>query len=150
MRRFLLLIAFAFFISPLVFSQVEGSRRYVAMSNAVLKDSTGFLAKELEILTFGDEVMMLREDGKWSQVRTRNQTGWLPTTSLSARRILMSGASATATELSLAGKGFSQEIEIEYRRNGLNYSVVDSMENINILMDELQRFIAEGRLASGQ
>ena len=70
--------------------------------------------------------------------------------SLSVRRILAAGTGASATELSLAGKGFSAAIEIEYRKNGLSYSIVDFMENIIIAPEELLVFITEGRLAKGE
>jgi hypothetical protein len=69
---------------------------------------------------------------------------------LSVRRILASGSGATASELSLAGKGFSPELEAEYRKGGLDYSIVDAMENTVIGKEELFEFISEGRLAWGQ
>jgi hypothetical protein len=55
-----------------------------------------------------------------------------------------------ATEISLAGKGFSSELEMEYRESGLDYSVVDMMESTLIGAEELFEFISEGRLAKGQ
>jgi hypothetical protein len=101
-------------------------------------------------LSLGDAVTLVREDGKWTQIRTNTLTGWVLSSSLNTRRTLASGAGATASELSLAGKGFSPELEMEYRNGGLDYSVVDAMENMVIGSGELLEFIVEGRLARGQ
>jgi hypothetical protein len=49
----------------------------------------------------------------------------------------------------LAGKGFSTEVEREYRGGGPDYSMVDFMEQLVITDPELQQFVDEGRLADG-
>ena len=56
----------------------------------------------------------------------------------------------TASEVAMAGKGFSPDMEMEYRKNGLDYSMVDSMERITVPSDDLLRFITEGRLSRGE
>jgi SH3-like domain-containing protein len=150
MRRFLLRVAILFCISLPVFSQNRGVIRFVSVLSTTIKDSTGFFAVELGVLSLGDEVTLISESGKWSQIRSENLTGWVTSTSLSARRITASGTNATATEISLAGKGFSPEMEVEYRKTGLDYSVVDFMEEITIPKEELLGFITDGRLARGE
>jgi len=61
-----------------------------------------------------------------------------------------SGAAITASEVALAGKGFSSEIEVEYRKNGMDFSGVDSMERIIVSGNDLLAFINEGHLAKGE
>jgi hypothetical protein len=138
-----------FFAGQLVFSQTE-ARRYVVVHTEVLKESAWFFAKSLGSLSFGDSVILIRDGGKWSQVRAGNLSGWVISSSLGARRIIVTGTGASATELSLAGKGFSPELELEYSKNGLDYSIVDSMEKIIRPPEELLDFIKEGRLARGE
>ena len=150
MRRIFLFLILISCLSPLAFSQTGANRRYVAVQNAVLKSSTGFFASELGNLTLGEEVILVREDGKWSQVQVRNLSGWVTSASLSARRVTASGSSATVSEVALAGKGFSQETEREYRNSGLDYSAVDAMERLIIPNNELLGFITEGHLARGE
>ena len=150
MRRLILLLAFTFCVCSLVFSQTDANRRYVAVKTTALKDSTGFFAKDLKNLSQGDEVTFVRADGKWSQVRSGSDTGWVTSDSLSSRRVVASGAAVTASEVALAGKGFSADVEIEYRKSGLDFSMVDTMEKINIPASELLNFVNEGRLARGQ
>jgi hypothetical protein len=150
MRRFLLLFVLFFCAGSVIFSQTGSATRYVAMLTAVLKESPGFFANDIGSLRLGSEVTALNEEGKWTQVRSGNLTGWTLSTGLSSRKILISGTRGSATELSMAGKGFFPDLEIEYKENGLDYSMVDSMEEIIIPSEELRRFITEGRLARGE
>jgi len=150
MRRFLFLLVVAFCTSTVVFSQSGGNTRYVAVQTVVLKDSTGFFAKEVGKLPLGTVVTLLRDNGKWAEVRSGNLTGWVLSASLSARRVAVSNSSVTANDVALAGKGFSPDTEIEYKKNGLDYSMVDTMEKIVVPTDDLLRFINEGRLAKGE
>jgi len=150
MRRFLLLFPIIFYISVPVFSQSMGITRFVSVKNAIVKDSPWFFARELGNLPLGNEVALLSESGKWSRIRSGNLTGWVTSASLSVRPIVTSGTSSTATEIALAGKGFSPDTELEYRQNGLDYSMVDFMEQIAVPKDELLNFINDGRLSKGE
>jgi hypothetical protein len=70
---------------------------------------------------------------------------------LSTRRIVASGSGATASEIALAGKGFSQEVEDSYKTSGeLNYADVDRTEAIVIPIDDLYKFVTEGHLNTGE
>jgi len=149
MRRLILLLVFISCAAVLTISQ-DATRRYVAVKTTPLKSSTGFFGQELRVLSQGDELVFLRADGKWTEVRAGNQTGWVSTDSLSSRRVVASGSAVTASEVALAGKGFSAEIEVEYRKSGIDYSMVDFMEKINIPANELLGFVTDGRLARGE
>ena len=150
MRRLLLLSAMTLFVGSLLFSQTAANKRYVAVKTTPLRSSTGFFGRDLRVLSLGDELTLVRDDGKWAEVRAGSQNGWVSSAALSSRRVVASGSAVTATEVALAGKGFSQEIETEYRKSGLDFSVVDSMERINVSGNELLAFINEGRLSRGE
>jgi len=150
MRRFLLFFAVILYSGVPVFSQSMGITCFVSVKNAAVKDSPGFFAQELGNLPLGKEVTLISESGKWSRIRSGNLTGWVTSGSLSARRIIASGTSSTATEIALAGKGFSPETEMEYRQNRLDYSMVDFMEQITVPKNELLGFINDGRLSRGE
>jgi len=132
-----------------VFAQADRATRYVVVQTAVVKDSAGFFAKDLGTLSLGDAVRLVKDDGKWSQVQAGGLTGWVASSSLSARRVVAANDAVTASEVAMAGKGFSPDMELEYRKNGLDYSMVDSMEKIDVPANDLLRFIAEGRLSQG-
>ena len=139
------------------FSQ-EGSRRFVAVESAEVRDSTGFFASTLGSFPLGTEVTVIRESGRWTEVRGRNLAGWVASTALSARRVVGSNSGLTANEVALAGKGFSQETEREFSRGeaGMQeaFSLVDEMERaaVQVAMQrgEFLRFIDEGQLARGE
>ena len=150
MGRVSVLLAVFLFSVPPVFSQA-GSVRFVAVETAEVKSSSGFFAREVGTLRLGDEVILLRYGGRWSEVRAGALTGWVVSASLSPRRTVRPGSAVTPGEVALAGKGFGREIENEYRLSGnLDFSPVDEMEAMVIPMEELRRFIIEGRLSGGE
>jgi len=138
------------YASVLIFSQTDRNTRYIAVKTTPLKSSTGFFAKDVGTLSLGDVVTVIRDDGKWSQIQARGLDGWITSSSLSARRIISSNIAVTASEVAMAGKGFSPDMEIEYKKNGLDYSMVDSMEQITVPADDLLRFVTEGHLSRGE
>jgi uncharacterized protein YgiM (DUF1202 family) len=150
MRRFIFLLVMMFCAGSLLVSQTDRNKRYVAVQSAAMKDSTGFFAKDTGNLSLGTEVTVILEDGKWTQVQAGNLSGWVASASLSARRVTAAGSAITASDVALAGKGFSPETEMEYKKNGLDYSAVDSMERTTIPNDDLLRFVTDGRLGRGE
>jgi hypothetical protein len=150
MWRTLFFIVVMLCTGGLLFSQADRNTRYVAVQSAAVKDSTGFFARDVANLPLGTEVTAVREDGKWTQVRSGNLNGWVASASLSARRVTASNSAVTASDIALAGKGFSAETEMEYKNNGLDYSAVDLMERITIPNDDLLRFVTDGRLSRGE
>jgi len=135
--------------SGFVFSQSAGKTMYVAVKSTEIKSATGVFASKLGDLNLGAAVTVLKEDGKWAQIRSGSITGWVNLSSLSSKRVTSSGGSSSAQEIALAGKGFA-ETEIEYRNSGLDFSVVDQMEKITIPIGDLQKFIKDGRLKEGK
>jgi uncharacterized protein YgiM (DUF1202 family) len=151
MKRLFFILMILFCLNAVVFSQSLGKTMYVAVNSAEIKSSTGLLGKSLGKLALGEPVTVLRENGKWSEVRTeKSLTGWVAATSLSSKRVIGQGRTASAREIALAGKGFSQETEVEYRKNGLDFSIVDTMEKLAIPDDELLKFVTDGRLNEGK
>jgi len=150
MKRFLLWLVLMLCAGSVVFAQADRNTRYVAVQTVAVKDSAGFFAKDLGNLSLGDAVRLINDNGKWSQIQAGNVTGWVASSSLTARRVVGSNAAVTASEVAMAGKGFSPDMEMEYKKNGLDYSMVDSMERITVTTDDLRRFVTEGRLSKGE
>ena len=150
MKNLVLVCCLLVLAAGICFSQSAGSVLYVAVKTADLKNGTGFFAGNIETLNLGDMVTVVSVNGKWLQVRSPSrQTGWSLRENFSTRRVVASG-SATASEVALAGKGFSAEAEVQYRREGLDYSAVDAMERILVAPADLERFVNEGRLKRGE
>jgi uncharacterized protein YgiM (DUF1202 family) len=134
---------------------------YVATRNAELKSSTGFFADTVITLQYGDQVTVVRENGKWIEVKPAKRpsvSGWILGNSLTSKRIISSGTgtgtSASADELALAGKGFSEEVEQAYKSRGgasaANYAEIDAMEILIVSRQELYDFLVEGHLNTGE
>ena len=150
MKRYVLLFAMIFCIGAILFAQAGRNARFVAVQSTNLKASAGVFANNLAVVTLGETVTLISDNGRWSQVQYGNLTGWIQSNELTSRRITSSGSvGLSATEVALAGKGFTPEQETEYKRGGLDFSMVDFMERITIPSEDLLRFINEGRLNRG-
>jgi hypothetical protein len=127
---------------------------YVAAKNVVLKASTEFFAAEQGTLVYGNQVTILQDKGKWVEVQATQSSlqGWLAWSSLTSKRIILSGTrtSASVQELALAGKGFSQEVETVYRQDhGFDYEPIDAMETLQVSETSLYTFLIDGHLELG-
>jgi uncharacterized protein YgiM (DUF1202 family) len=154
MKHVIIIVLFCLCVTGL-YAQKVGDTLYVNVNSANLKSSTGFFASTTGKVAYGNDVRVLAINGKWTQVRTAsNVTGWIAGSSLTTKRISTQGntANASAQEIALAGKGFSPEVESEYKKNGenVNYDAVDKMENADIPEMDLLAFIDEGRLSRGE
>jgi len=152
-----LIIAFCLTLCITGFAAAQlstGGTLYVAVKTVTLKSSTGFFASNRGTLNYGDRVTVLQINGRFAEVRSvtsASVSGWTASANLSARQIV-SGNTATvsARETAMAGKGFNQEVEDSYKRQGnLNYAAVDRVEAITINEDAFRRFLEEGRLSMG-
>ena len=155
MKKILIAFCLTLCITGFAAAQLSrGGTLYVAVKTVTLKSSTGFFASNKGTLSYGDRVTVLQINGKFAEVRSAANTslsGWTPTANLSARQIV-SGNTATvsARETAMAGKGFNQEVEDTYKRQGnLNYADVDRVEAITVSETNLKRFLEEGRLSMG-
>ena len=155
MKKKLILFVLILFVSGALFAQFKvGSSAWVSSKTAELKTSTGFFASSKGTLQMGAEVTVLQINGTWAEVRSianSSLSGWTPLSNLSTRRIVASGAGASASEIALAGKGFSQEVEDAYKKEGTaNFADVDKTETNIVSRDELYTFITEGHLSTGE
>ena len=155
MKKIIILLCLFACVAAMAMAQAKaGGTMYVAIKKLDLKSSTGVFAKTQATLQYGAQVTIVQISGKWAQVRLASdasQTGWTATANLTAKRVV-EGASATASaqEVALAGKGFSEEVENAYKANGkLNYADVDRTEQAEVPLDELEAFIREGQLSMG-
>lgn len=151
MKKLAFLLILGIISAAFAFSQAQGKTMYVAVKSADIKSSTGIFASKVGVLNLGDAVTVLRTNGNWAEVRTSKPiSGWVNLSGLSSKRIISAGGSSSAGEISLAGKGFSPDTEFEYRKNGLDYAVVNQMEAISISDDDLLKFVEAGRLVKGK
>jgi hypothetical protein len=125
----------------------------VTVKTTKLRTSPKFYAPAVATLQFGDAIQKLDQQGDWIQgMTTAGLQGWVhgsaveePTFSLTARRT--SGTGTSADEVALAGKGFNEQVEEEYRKtSNLDYTWVDRMAQMMISESEMEQFLREGKL----
>jgi hypothetical protein len=133
---------------------LTGNTMYVVVKSVNLKSSTELFASDQGALEYGTQVKVLREKGKWVEVQTTASSlqGWMDSAGLTSKRITGSrnSSSVSVSELALAGKGFSAEVERVYKDgNELDYTEVDELESQTVSEDALQAFLSEGHLIGG-
>jgi hypothetical protein len=156
MKRLLLLISLGGLLAGGIYAQfARGSTVYVAAKTVKVKSSTGFFAGTRGTLSYGAPVRILQVKGNWSEIQSAaggSLQGWVNTSNLTGKRINPSGTgtSASASEVALAAKGFSEEVEKAYRAEGrLNYAGVNAVEAITVSEEDLYAFLVEGHLVMG-
>jgi hypothetical protein len=156
MKRSLLMFCLVLFVTGFASAQAKkGGTMYVSVKTAALKASTGAFAATTGTLTYGEKVTIVQINGNNAEVKsaaTPSMTGWIPMANLSAKQVVTGTSStASAKEISLAGKGFNQEVENAYKSKGqVNYADVDKVETQSVKDAVLKKFIEDGRLAMGE
>jgi hypothetical protein len=155
MKRIIVLLIFGVFVAGGLSAQfAKGATVYAAAKTVTLKSGTGFFAGTRGTLAYGDQATVLQVNGKWAEIRSaaKSINGWTAVSNLTTKRIVATGraGSASASEIALAGKGFSEEVENAYKAEGnLNYTGVDRTEAQTVSEEELLNFLTEGRLSMG-
>jgi uncharacterized protein YgiM (DUF1202 family) len=156
LKKTVILLCMAVSLTCAVAAQVRvGQTVYVTARSLPLKSGTGFFARTLGTLAYGDAVRVLQINGKWAQVEYSGRTaitGWTAHTNLTTKRIVAAGGtgSASSREVAMAGKGFNEEVENVYRETSTaDFNAVDAVEANRVSDEDLLSFIGEGRLSMG-
>lgn len=125
----------------------------VQVKAASLYSSPSSVSKFLGKLPLGTSLTVLEEKNGWGRVQSTLGQGWLRTQAYSAAKsnLRSTGAGAadvSSTEVSLAGRGFSEEVEASYKNNNpqLDFSLLDQMEEQGLDPNELTAFLRDGGL----
>jgi len=156
MKKIFILLCLVLFVTGFTAAQVfPGGTLYVVVKTVTLKSSAGFFADNKGTLNYGDKVTVVKVDGKFAEVKSAKNpaiTGWTSTANFSTKQVVSGTSSnASAKEVALAGKGFSQQVENSSKQKGkkVNYADVDKTEAITVQEGELKKFLEEGRLKMG-
>jgi uncharacterized protein YgiM (DUF1202 family) len=135
-----------------------GAEMSVTVKQTQVREKPSFLGRILGVLAYGDRVTVLDQTNKaWVKVTGPDGklTGWVSASALTTKKIELAAGSenvqqsASSGEVALAGKGFNETVEKEYKAEGkLDYTWVDKMEKITVSPEQLSAFITQGGLAS--
>lgn len=127
----------------------------VQVRTSKLRSRPSFLGTSVAEVTYGTQVTVGSRQGPWVQVTApQGKTGWLHESALSEKDLAMvSGGTEAATgasgdEIALAGKGFNDQVEQEYRQQNqdLNFSDVDRIEKIVVTPEQAAAFLDAGQV----
>jgi Bacterial SH3 domain len=131
----------------------------VQIRDGQIRAMPSFLGRIVGTVSYGDRVAVREEKGAWSRVKLQegDLEGWMHTSALSEKKIVLkAGASdveqaASTEEIALAGKGFNEEVEKEYKAKNpaLDFAWIDRMEKIVVSQDQTKQFLEQGGLFPG-
>ena len=113
-----------------------------------------FFGKKVKSVARGDFLEVVEAKGDWYSVEAAGATGWIHKSGVEAKKVTLStkdkvgGSGASRDEVELAGRGFTPEVEAEYRsRNpSLDFSHVDAIEGYAVESDDVGKFVDKGKL----
>ncbi len=104
----------------------------------------------------GDQVTLISTEEPWLRVEFKGTEGWINQSSVTAdRNVVLSGTEAArgarATMQSEAGRGFTPEVEREYRKSKPDldqaFAFLDKLEKQKVPDEKLLEFLKAGKLA---
>jgi SH3-like domain-containing protein len=130
----------------------------VTVRETQARATPSFLGAVVAVVAYGDVLNILEEQRDWLRVSLPGgKQGWVHRSALTEKRIALAAGSETAQtgasgdEVALAGKGFSKEVEAQYKaENQLDYTWVDRMEGFVVSPEQVAAFVRAGGLRWGE
>ncbi len=130
----------------------------VQVREGQLRSTPSFLGAIVAKPSYGERVVLLQDQGAWKKVSSRGIQGWMHTSALTTKNIVMRAGtsnvqtSATGGEIALAGKGFSEEVEKQYKSGNKNvdFTWVDRMERFAVTPEEMRAFLKQGQVVPAE
>jgi hypothetical protein len=136
---------------------VGTSMMSVQVKTGELRLTPSFLGKIIARLYYGDQIYVIEEKGPWRRVGLSGGAaeGWIHASALTPKKIVLQAGdkdveqAASSDELALAGKGFNQQVEAEFRAKNpnLDFAWVDKMETYVVAEKEMVQFLKKGGLS---
>ena len=152
---FMLALTAVFIVSAAAWA--VGQVLTVQVREIQMRTTPSFTGKPAATLSYGQTVSVLEEKGAWTRARGSKGEGWVHTSALTERQLDLSAgrkdvsSKVNEREIASAGKGFTAETEKAYQQNNSGgYAQVEAMLRIAFSPEELQKFLAAGKLVPGQ
>ena len=126
----------------------------VQVRDGQLRNRGSFLGTVVGTVAYGDRVTVNQTQAGWCEVSFAGKTGWIHESALTPKKVVLASgtadarAGASGEEVALAGKGFSKEVEAEYKKQNKNvdYTWVDWMGRQTVPSEQLVEFLKQGDL----
>lgn len=144
----------AFLISSLVVTSAHAETVWVQVKKSAVRSSPEYFAPAVRSVGYGDSLTTAGGKDGWYKVKFSGGEGYIPESAVTVKQVVLtsrgaSKLSADSSDVVLAGKGFSKEIEAQYkgRDSGARYDLVDKVEQIsNVSEKEVAQFAKSGGL----
>lgn len=161
MLRYITMMMGLVFLGVMLTHQIVFAQKTMSIQvrEAQLRATPSHLGKIVGRASYGDRVAVLEERGDWKKISPEGgkYQGWIHKSALTSQKIALKAgrtnveSSVSRDEIALAGKGFSKEVEAQYRQHNknLDYTWINRMETFKVSPGQLQEFIVEGKLVTG-
>lgn len=151
MKRVLLTLLLATGVA-LAAPKVGSSVTIRVMSAKVMK-SPKFIGPSAGSVSRGDQLTVKEVKGDWYRV-DGSFTGWIHKSNITEGKVALSstpggsGGNVNRDEVELAGRGFTPQVEQQYKEKNpnLDFSHVDAIEKTSVDPTELEAFVTQGGL----
>ena len=158
-HRMAIIVLFLLISAVVVVWAAASKTMSVQMKTSELRSTPSGLGSVVTGVKRGDRLTILEEKGDWTRVSTEKVIiGWIPTSSLTDRKIKIRAGGADARiaassdEMSLATKGFTSEIEADFKKKNqdIDFTWVDKMIAMDVSTREMKSFLEKGGLKPGR
>ena len=130
-----------------------GSSVTIRVMSAKVMKSPKFVGASAGAVSRGDQLVVKEVKGDWYRVEG-SHAGWIHKSNITEGKVALSstpggsGGNVNRDEVELAGRGFTPQVEQQYKDKNpnLDFSHVDSIEKTSIDPTELETFMSEGGL----
>jgi hypothetical protein len=151
MKRVLFLVAVTAGIA--VAGPKVGTSVTIRVLSAKIMKGPKFIGPTAGAVSRGDQLVVKEVKGDWYRVEGTS-SGWVHKTNVTEGKVALtskpgsSGGGVNRDEIELAGRGFTPEVEQQYKQGNptLDFSHVDAIEKTSIDPAELEAFVQEGGL----
>ena len=130
-----------------------GSSVTIRVMSAKIMKSPKFIGPAAGSVSRGDQLTVKEVKGDWYRVEG-SYSGWIHKSNVTEGKVALSstpggsGGNVNRDEVELAGRGFTPQVEQQYKDKNpnLDFSHVDAIEKVSIDPSELESFVTEGKL----
>ena len=156
MRKIIIVLAVLglFFFGVLIFSQTP-TYMSVMVKETQARVKPSYLGKVLAVLSYGERLRVNETSNSWCKITLPDESGegWVQQSALTKKTIVMNAGDkdieqyASSDDVVLAGKGFNEQVENQYKQdNNIDFSLIDEMEQNIIDVEEMEAFLMQGDL----
>jgi hypothetical protein len=153
-----IMAALAFFVCAAAATYAaDPPQMRVTVKETKVRATPSALGKIVGVLVYGDRVTVVDESKGWKKISMPEKKiqGWVSLSALTEKDVALSAGSenvdqsASSNEVALAGKGFNEDVEKQYKADAnLDYTWVDKMVAYGPSDEEIAAFVRIGGLAA--